>query len=252
MKKKHYRQLLRAGLAYLCLFTSATIQMPMAVFGAASGNYTDLLPIGAAENTTVISRGTGWALTTLPASQTFGDALSRSNYTAYQATGPVTFATTATVSTFTAQSGQGKVGSTTFPYLWVATGRTIRVTVKGFFSSVSAPTWTWAVKLGTTTIVNTGAVAGLSGTATKEPFSAVALMTINATGSSGSISGQYEIRVGSTSFTSLDYSTYTTTAVSCDLSQTSHALVINPTFKWGTSSGSNSITANNILVEFLN
>lgn len=247
---KAIRKAVLLTVAYL--FYSASINPWSNLYAAASGNYTDLLPIGAAENTTVISRGSGWALTTLAPSQTFGDALSRAPMTVFQSTVPMTISNTATVSTWTALSGIGKVGSTTFPAAWVATGRSMRISVWGVYSSSAVvPTWTWAVKLGSTTVLNTGAVSAPQA-ATREPFQATALLTIDrASGGISSVAGSYSIRVGSTSFTSLDYSTYTANAtpitVNLDTQRT-----VNPTFKWGTASSESSITANNIIVEFLN
>jgi hypothetical protein len=159
MKKTHRRKLFTTAMAYLFLLGSVTL--PQNAFAAASGNYTDLLPIGAAENTTVISRGSGWALTTLPATQTFGDALSRVVTTVYQSTSTANVNATTTVSTLTAISGQGSVGSTTYPSAWVATGRSIEVEIRGVYSVPAAANEnaTLTVKLGTTTILNTGAIA---------------------------------------------------------------------------------------------
>lgn len=220
-------------------------------FGAASGNYTDLLPIGAASDTTVISRGTGYAVTTLPTSQTFGDALSRLSYTAYQATAAATISNSATVSTITALN-QGNVGSTTFPASWIATGRSIRITSSGVYnSSTTAVNWTWDVLLGTTSILSTGAKAAPI-SQTGSWFNSVALLTIAATGTSGTVNGTYNILVTSGAIGTanvVSYSTYTTSAVSVDLTS---QLVIRPRFTWGTASTSSAITFNNVIVEFLN
>src|SRR5690348_18406322 len=76
-KEKKMKKTLRLMVASLMVGFLAGPQIAMQAFAAASGNYTDLLPIGAAGNTTVISNGSGWSLTTLPPTQTFGDSLSR-------------------------------------------------------------------------------------------------------------------------------------------------------------------------------
>lgn len=253
MRKKHKRQLLIAAVAYL--FLLGQVAAPRHVLAAASGNYTDLLPIGAASDTTVISRGTGWAIATLPTSQTFGDALSRLNYTAFQSTSVATLSNSTTPSTFTALSGMGTTGSRTFPTSWIQTGRTIRVTVAGRYTTTNpGPTWTWGVALGTTTILTTGALSAPGGQ-TNKYFRAVALLTIAATGASGTVNGSYDISFASGSVVSspIGISTVTASAVSVNLGTDSTAQnVVNPTFLWGTADPSNSIQVNNSIVEFLN
>lgn len=246
MRKKHRRQLFTTVMAYLFFLTSGS--MPK-LYAAASGNYTDLLPIGAASDTTVISRGSGWAVTTLPVTNTFGDSLSRVVDTVYQSTAVATIANTTTISTFTAL-GQGNVGSTTFPALWVATGRSIRVTIDGKYGSTGAPTWKWDLKLGTTTILTTGAVTATANQ-TNQTFRAIGLITIGATGAAGTANAFWDIKVSSGGIGNapIDFSTATTSAVSIDLTS---QLVVNPVFTWGTGSTSNTITANNVTVEFQN
>lgn len=219
-------------------------------YAAASGNYTDLLPVGAAGNTTVISNGSGWSLTTLPPTQTFGDSLSRVVNTPFQVYTSSVIANTTVVSTFTALVGQSAVGSTTFPASWVASGRSIRFTSCGIYGTTSTPNWTWAVLLGTTTVLNTGAVAAPL-TQTGGWYKAEALLTISTTGASGTVNGTYNILVSSGGIggTVISYSTYTAAAVAVDLTS---QLTVNPTFKWGTANTSNTITVNNATVEFLN
>ena len=221
------------------------------LYGAASGNYTDLLPIGAASDTTVISRGSGWALATLPTSNTFGDALSRLNYTAYQATATATIAASATVSTITALS-QGNVGSTTFPASWVATGRSIRVSAYGVYASTTAAeTWKWDLVIGTMSVLTTGAVTVPVGQ-TNQTFRAIGVITIAATGAAGTANAHWDIAVssGGTMGTPLiSFSTSTALAQSVDWTS---QLVVRPRFTWGSATAGNSIRFNNIYVEFLN
>lgn len=248
MRMKHRRKLFVTSIAYLFLWVN--IQMPQIALGAASGNYTDLLPIGAPSDTTVISRGSGWAITTLPPTQTFGDALSRVVTTVYQSTNTTTINATTVASTFTAL-GQGNVGSTTFPASWVASGRSIETVIEGSFSVPAAGSnWTWAVKLGTTTVLNTGAVASQTNQI-NQWFTARSIMTIGATGTSGTVFGSYEILVASGvtsgSGTILTYSTNTLTTVAVDLTS---QLVVNPVFTWGTANSS--MTIRNVTVKFLN
>lgn len=223
-------------------------------FAAASGNYTDLLPVGAAGNTTVISNGSGWSLTTLPPTNTFGDSLSRIVDTVYQSTTVATLSNSIVGSSLTALSGQGYVGSTSFPKAWIASGRSMRVTMSGRYNTVSTPlsTWTWGVNVGTTTILTTGAVNYNAGQST-QPFTASALLTIAATGASGSINGTYDIFVGSSAVNTalVNYSTSTASAVSIDLT-TQGTYSVFPTFKWGTASQANNLTIINLVIELLN
>lgn len=246
MRKKEKRQLLIVAVAYLFLLAQSVA--PQFAMAAASGNYTDLLPIGAASDTTVISRGSGWAVTTLPTAQTFGDSLSRLNYTAFQATGPVTLASSVVVTTFTVLNGAG-VGSTTFPASWVASGRSIRVTAEGKYGTGTS-NWTWALKLGTTTVLTTGALAAV-GSQSDQYFKAVGVMTIGATGNTGNVNASFEILAASGTVPSpiVSFSTTTVSAVTVDLTS---QLTVNPTFTWGTSAAANTITFKNVFVEFLN
>ncbi len=244
MRRKELRSLAIVAVAYLYLAQCAS------VFAAATGNYTDLLPIGAAGNTTVISNGSGWSLTTLAPSQTFGDALSRAPMTVYQSTGVATINATTTVSTMTAISGQGKVGSTTFPASWIATGRTIETTVEGSYSTaVAGSNWTWGVLLGTTSVLSTGALTPPT-LQTGSSFKAVSNVTVLATGASGTVMGSYQVWASSGASNSaaflLSFSTGSSSA-SVDLTS---QLTVNPVFNWGTANSS--MTIRNVTVKFIN
>lgn len=249
MKKKYRRQLLATAVAYLYLLASSTA--PQFLFAAASGNYTDLLPVGAAGNTTVISNGSGWSLTTLPPTQTFGDALSRVVTTVYQSTTTPTITNTILVSTFTASSViTGSVGSTTFPASWVASGRSIEVEVRGYYSTAASPaeTWLWGVRLGTTTILNTTAITAPAGQ-TRAPFKANAVLSIMGTGTTGTVAGHFDVSASSGSIGSsvIYQSTYTSTTATVDLTT---QLTVNPIFQWG--SAVSSITVTNCRIKFAN
>ncbi len=248
MKKKIRRKLLISGIAYLFLFMN--VNMPV-VYGAASGNYTDLLPIGAAANTTVISNGTGWSLTTLPPTQTFGDSLSRVVDVVYQSSGVAIVTNTGVVSTITALS-QGNVGSATIPNAWVASGRSIRTTIIGSYTTTSSTTWTWEFLLGTTTIATTGSVAAI-GNQTNQWFKATDILTIANTGASGTLNNSYEIMLSSALTPSLMVSISTASQVptAIDLT-TAQTLVVRPRFTWGNPSPANIIRFTNVIIELLN
>lgn len=250
MRQKHRRKLLIMAVAYL--FLGSSVLTPN-LYSAASGHYTDLLPNPtSAPNIvqgTLIYNGYDWSVATLAPSQTYGDTLSRAPMTVFQSTASATINATTTVSTFSALS-QGSVGSTTFPASWVATGRSMRISVRGTYSIPNAgSTWTWAIKLGTTTVLTTGATTSVSNQ-TDMPFAATALLTIAATGNTGTVFGAYDIFVcsGTTPRSVLSISTQTISgAVTVDLTS---QLTVNPTFTWGTANSS--VTVRNVVVEFLN
>lgn len=254
MKKKHRRQLLIMGMVYAFLFMN--VNLPT-LFAAASGNYTDLLPIGAAANTTVISNGSGWSLTTLAPSQTFGDALSRAPMTVYQSTGIANVSATTAVTTFTAISGQGKVGSTTFPATWVASGRSVRISARGQYSTVAVgggQSWIWGLNIGTTSVVSSS--TSVTASVSSQAFTLTGVFTIGATGNTGTVFGNYDIfattapqGVGNPATSNVI--SYSTASIATTVDLTSQ-LTINPTFKWTTSSQGNNIQFNNVSVEFLN
>lgn len=229
---------------------------PQVMWAAASGNYTDLLPIGAAGNTTVISNGSGWSLTTLPPTQTFGDSLSRVTDTVYQSTNIISVANSAAVSTFTAISGQGKVGSTTFPATWVASGRSMRINARGVLSTAAGTrSWTWGLNLGTTTVITSSAPVPAS--ISSQAFTMSGLITINATGNAGTVMANYDIFLTTSQpgigvpnvSNTVSYSTGTSGVVTVDLTS---QLTVNPTFKWGAAAAGDAIQFNSVNVEFLN
>ena len=252
MRKKHRRQLLTVALAYLFVFSCGTSTN---VWSAASGNYTDLLPIGAASDTTVISRGSGWAVTTLPPTQTFGDSLSRVVNAPMQLYVSTAIANTAAAVTLTAATGASYVGSRTFPQTWLALGRSIRISMGGRYSTTGTPNMTFAVNMGTTAVMTTGAIAG-PGTQTNQAWSAQAVVTITTTTATAlglAMQGTYDICLGSgtigTANNWISFSTNTASAVSIDAGG---AFQVNPAFTWGTASTSNSITVQKLIVEFIN
>lgn len=254
MRKKHRRQLSILAVAYAFLLSCGGVNNSWAT---ASGSYTDLLPPGAAANTVLINRGpgSGWAAATMATSQTFGDSLSRVPYTAMQIYISSTVANTTTEATFTSLTGASYVGSRTFPQSWLALGRSIRITMGGKYSTTGAPNMTFAVKLGTTSVMTTGAVAGPA-TQTNQPWSATAVVTVTTTTATAlglALQGNYDITLGSgtigTAGNWISFSTYTVSAVSIDAGG---SFQVNPSFTWGTASSSNALTIQKLIVEFLN
>lgn len=230
--------------------------VPQFVYSAASGNYTDLLPIGAPSDTTVISNGSGYSITTLPPTQTFGDSLSRLVDVVYQSTGtPTVTNTTSETNIISSVTASAKVGSSTFPIQWAAVGRSIEVVADGYFSTTNSggTNWTWGIKLGTTSILSSGAVSLTPGQ-TRSPFHVNALMTMSTVGAGGAVNGYMSVFQSSAtaSFpTTIMQSTFTTLAVSCDLSNTSTGQnSVNPVITL--SNTASSITFNNVQIKFHN
>lgn len=218
--------------------------------GTTGANFTDILPPGGAANTTVISNGTGYNLAVLPPTQTFGDALTRIVDTQFQAVTSTTIANTTTLSTMTAMAGLTGVGSTTFPAGWVAAGRSVRFTARGKYGTTGTPNWTFALFLGTTTVLTTGAVASPA-SQTNQTWSESCLATIVTTGGAGTVDASCDIFVSSNGINTavIGFSTTTAAAVTVDLTS---QLTVNPVFTWGTANASNTLTINNETVEFLN
>lgn len=252
------KKILKTMVAAVMVGLLAGPQFTPSMFAAASGNYTDLLPVGAAANTTVISNGSGWSLTTLPPTATFGDALSRVVTANYQLTTSTSINTTTAASTMTALAGAVAVGTTTFPIGWIAVGRTIRYTARGKYGTTSSPTWNWGISLGTTSVIATGAVAAPT-TVSNLPWSESCMLTIQTVGAAGAVNVSCDIFVTTSVVVAangignvISYST-TTQGVAVDLSQTSTAQnIINPLFTWGSSSASNALVINNATIEFMN
>ncbi len=247
MKRKTRRKLLIAGISYLFLFMN--VNMPV-VYGAASGNYTDLLPIGAPSDTTVISRGSGWAITTLPVTQTFGDSLSRVVDTIYQSTSTGVIANSSATIAITAISTQGFVGSTTFPATWVATGRSFRINAAGNFSNTGTSNWSWSLLIGTMTLVSISSVTTPT-TVTNVPFVFTGIVTVGTTGAAGTALGSCTVATSTSANggNQILYSSATIANTTIDWT-TQHSIL--PNFRWWTNSTSNSITFSNVTVETLN
>lgn len=222
-------------------------------YAASTGHYTDLLPnptsAPGVTSGTLYYNGYDWGISSLGATNIPGDALSRSPITSFQSSATATIANTATVSTITALPGLGFVGSASFPAAWIATGRTIRISTAGKYST-STGTWTWDLFLGTTPVLSTLAQTTV-GSQTDQFFKTQALMTIGAVGNAGTVNATYDVQVdsGPTPSTVVNFSTATAAAVTVDLTS---QLTVRPRFTWGSPTTTNTITFTNILIELLN
>lgn len=261
MKSKTRRKL---ALAMAYVFTLFSFLNYDVVWATASGHYTDILPnptsasgVGSA---TLYYNGYDWQMTTVGATTVPGDAISRAPYTGYQSTNTFTLFNTSAVSTYTVvAAGAGGVGSTQFPQSWVASGRSIRITARGRYTTgTTAPTWVWGVNFGTTSIIS------LSGTApavvSTQSFTMSALLNIQTTGNTGTVGASFDVfattgvataaaQPVSSILNLVSYSSSTFVPTTVDLTS---QLTVNPVFSFGTAATHNRITFTSVIIEYLN
>lgn len=159
----------------------------------------------------------------------------------YSSTASATVANTVTETTIV---GSG-VGTVTLPANFFTAGKTIRLRMTGIHSSVSSATIQIRIKLGSTTILDTG--AHTSHNDTNALTNIEAIITCRTTGASGTFIGQGEyVEVGASPDIAEMVNT-TTTVVSTTASQT-----VAVTAQWGSASASNTITITNFTLEVLN
>lgn len=151
--------------------------------------------------------------------------------------------TVANTTTETAVLGSG-VGTLTLPANFFVAGKTIRLTVWGYHSSASNPNLRFRVKLGSTTVLDSGAVA--SKNSSNDALKIVCDITCRTTGVSGTVMGQGTVTEAGNPATILNL--VSTAAVTVD---TTAAAAVGVTAEWGTASASNTLTITNASVEVL-
>jgi hypothetical protein len=161
--------------------------------------------------------------------------------TLFTQTATVTVTNTTTETTVTSTG----VGTLTLPANFFVAGKTIQIAGFGIVSSASNPNMRIRVKLGSTTILDTGNVP--SGNVTNASFIVDGIITCRTTGSSGTLmaQGYYEEVHGSGAKGSMANTTTTTINTT-----TSQALTI--TAQWDSASTSNSFALTNLLLKVLN
>lgn len=194
---------------------------------------------------------------TAPTSPNSGDVWhdSTQNTLSYYAAGVeqtvngVLFTQTQTVTvadtvTETALTGTG-TGTLTLPANFFAAGKTIKIRALGYHSSTASPNITIRVKLGSTTILTTGAIA--SGNGSDDAWVCDAFFTCRTTGGTGTVIGQgyYEEVHGNGNRGGM-VNTATTTI------DTTESQAISITVEWGTADAGNTISCTNVLIEVLN
>jgi predicted RecA/RadA family phage recombinase len=160
----------------------------------------------------------------------------------------VVFSQTATVTVAnsvaeTTLTGSG-VGTLTLPANFFVAGKSVRLTAWGYHSSVSTPTINVRFKLGSTTIVSTGAVN--SGNGTNNGWLVDVVLTCRTTGGSGTVIAQGIFTENHALGGRHDMESTGTTTINTTTSQ-----AITLTAQWGTASASNTISCTNLILEVL-
>lgn len=156
-------------------------------------------------------------------------------------------ATVANTVTETTLIGTG-VGTVTLPANFFVAGKTIKMIITGYFSTTGTPNDTMAFKLGSTTVLTTGAMA-MGSNSSNQLWRMEMILTCRATGTTGTVMAQgYCICLDSTvAVRIMEMVTTATTTINTTIS-----LAIDSTNTWGTASESNTITATNCILEVLN
>jgi hypothetical protein len=136
-------------------------------------------------------------------------------------------------------------GSAVLPANFFKVGTSLKVYGKGIHSSPGGSQITIKIKLGTTVILTTGAVA--SGNDTNAQFDIEGVITCRTTGASGTVFAQGHYEEDGSSPTTFQMTNTTTTTIDTTASQT-----VIVTAQWDSASASRSISMTNFYIEVLN
>lgn len=155
-------------------------------------------------------------------------------------------ATVANTTTETSLISTG-IGTTTLPTNFFVAGKTIRIVVRGIISSTLTPTVTINVKLGSTVLCTTGAVA-LVGAVANNEFTATATITCRTAGVSGTFMavGQAHFDNATSNGPLEGMANSGTITVNTTTTQ-----VVDTTVTWGTASALNTISGQITTIEVL-
>lgn len=138
--------------------------------------------------------------------------------------------------------------SYTIPANSVAVGDVLRVTATGVYSTaLVAPNLTGKLKLGSTTVLNTGALTAVAGVA-NAGWTFQGWIVITGIGAGGALEAQGYAEFATAATTALSVNVTNTAAISLDTTA-SQALTV--TVQWSAASASNSITMRQLVVEKL-
>jgi len=211
-----------------------------AVGAGAQFNFSDRINLASLAGST--TDGDVWQDSTQKALQTYVNGIEQTiQGIIFTQTANTTVANTVTETTII---GTG-VGTVTLPANFFVAGKTVNLEMRGYHSSVSTPTLRVRIKLGSTTILDSGAKS--TGNGTNDGFRLNAMITCRATGVSGTVHGQgdyIELHTGG-----VTVELVSTSVVTVDTTA-SQAIVI--TVEWGTAALGNTITSTNFYAEVLN
>ena len=159
-------------------------------------------------------------------------------------------ATVANTTTETTLIGSG-VGSLTLATNRLAAGKTLRIRARGYWGTDAAVAGTmrWRVKLGSTTVLDTGAITPAIAI-TNLFWQLDAEIVCRTTGGSGTVFAQgYTDRqeVAEAALLAVTMVNTATTTINTTVTQ-----AIDVTFEWGTADAENTITCSNVTIEILN
>lgn len=156
---------------------------------------------------------------------------------------------TKTASTAVANTGaettllDAGVGSKTLATAFFTIGKTLFFEVVGYYSNLLTPTLQFKMKLGGTTILDSGAIL-TPGTVANQQFRFRGQLTCRTTGATGTVMAQGEVVLAGLSTPLV---TITNTAVTTI--DTTAALAAEVTLTWGTANAANTATATNGQIE---
>ena len=156
-------------------------------------------------------------------------------------------ATVANSTTETSVIGSG-IGTKTLPANFFVAGKTVRIRVKGIFSTTGTPTVNVKAKLGSTLIVETTAIA-TSGTIANDEFEVEIYLTCRTTGATGTVIGSGKFRYDNSTNAGLHIGMPATSATTID---TTASQVLDITWTWGAASASNTVSGQITSIEVLN
>lgn len=138
--------------------------------------------------------------------------------------------------------------SKTFAGGSLVVGSVVRVTMYGVYSTaLIAPTLRGKLKLGSTTVLDTGALTTVAGV-TNAGWSAFAMFVVTAVGAGGTVEAQGFAQFATAATTGLSVNIANTAAVSIDLSASQ---ALTTTVQWSAGSASNTISLRECLIEVL-
>ena len=157
-------------------------------------------------------------------------------------------ATVANTGTETSILGTG-VGTKTLAASTLIAGKTVRVTVRGHYSTKAAVAGTLDIKVkaGAVTLFSTGAQT-MTDNQTTQGFEVYGSFTCRTTGGSGTVFGQGQTRYSAALIPTIA-GMVTTATVTVD---TTASNAIDVTATWGTADAGNTITGTNVILELLN